>query len=172
MPSEINKFSISGGGDPLYRFEENKLWWSKLIKLSNDMNKVFDIHTSKPEEMIEIYQFFKYSMNRLVIHSSIERWNPLLYSTLISMGIKIRLNFVVTNELSDYYIDLFNDFCIRNNCQLAYRKLVSNDESIKPLDKVVDKCKHNIHHLIRYVEQKDYNYYLMPDGSVQETFLV
>jgi hypothetical protein len=40
-----DKVSVSGGGDPLYRYEENKEWWNRLFAITRQLKMKVDVHT-------------------------------------------------------------------------------------------------------------------------------
>lgn len=175
IPNDIEKFSISGGGDPFFNYKNNKYWWDEIIIASEKYDKVFDIHTSKPEEFFKQNMnkdlLFLNKLNKIVIHTSKERWNPLLYQLFISNGINVRLNFVVNKSLSFDFIKTVENFCLKNGLQLAYRELVKNDND-NPLPIIDNYCKNKNHNLIKYIFQNDYNIYLMPDGKVYDKFQI
>ena len=56
--SDYDKISVSGGGDPLNEFDENKEWWNHLIE--NYRGKI-DVHTAL---VLPVIAF----MDKVVIH--------------------------------------------------------------------------------------------------------
>lgn len=165
-----DKFSISGGGDPLNNFDKNELFWEHIINTCHDTNKKFDIHTSYDNwEDIKIYSRY---INRMVLHSTPEKIFRQIDKIIeYDKTFLIRVNFVVTPNINISVLKLVEPILMNKGIQISYRELVSDDETPIP-DEVVEFCStigRYVHG--RYVKQEDYNIYLMPDGNKYDKFL-
>ena len=97
-----DKISISGGGDPLFRFENNQSWYGKLFFLCEKHNKKIDIHTANIERVlyseIKIYKF-----NKFILHLNYSKFlnyfkgSPKIFHDIPE---KLRLAVVFTSELT------------------------------------------------------------------------
>lgn len=174
---KIEKFSISGGGDPFNNVSSNIQFWNEINKICKENNVKVDIHSSYlnfKKDFIKynnIYQELKSNTNRIVLHLSVERYDENKIFD-ISREFKLRINFVVTNKLSLTFLNKVEEYSKKLNIQLAYRELMFN-ESIKPTEELSEFCKsiHKRYKNGRYVYQNDYNRYIMPNGKLYENFL-
>lgn len=172
---KMNKFSVSGGGDPLNDFEYHLDFWKLLI----DSNKQFDIHTSYIEFDNFQHKLFGNSINRIIFHTTTDKLSSQFWDIFrFSLLYKIRVNFVVTSELNIYIAEKFEKFASNHNIQVSYREHISINE-FDPLKLsstqtfISDFCKNVNNRYVngKYVYQNDYNIYLMPDGNVYNKFL-
>lgn len=163
-----NKISLSGGGDPLNEPEKHEKFWKNLINICQTKNTKIDIHTSYSNHIKIINKIFnKQLINRIVIHSSLDRF----YKQIDKIGnFKYRFNFVVTNELDISKLIKIEKILKDRHIQLAYRELVSDccvNQNISTFCKSISER----YDLGRYVNQNDYNVYLMPNGQITDNFL-
>lgn len=202
------KFSISGGGDPLNRTSQNfeiySYFWMNIVSLCKKYKKKIDIHTSYIEDSDSrwidgynmpsrqethyfdsiFYEIAPY-LNRMVFHCSPSRFTLKEKETLKKYSelnkFKIRINFVISNEMSHWseqqYLDFYKsveDFCKQTGIQLAYRELITDSNELKPFKSLLDFCKglDKRYENGRFVKQNDYNQYLFPNGVKKTKFLI
>lgn len=177
----IQKFSVSGGGDPLNLHPESRGFYDSVHRICREQGKKYDIHTSYSPEMI--LSFFrkhplsKDLLNRIVFHASRKRVphrGNLMELLGVTQTTNLRLVYVVTDELDVPYLQNTEKTVIKHfpkNTQLSYRELVG-DRCRASLE-VQEFCKRVSERMEngKFIEQKDYNTYIMPDGSIRDVFL-
>ena len=159
------KVSISGGGDPLYKYKENEDWWNKLFDITNRLNMLVDVHTR--EKFID--REFWSKINRCVF-SSDHPLDDLWYLNNISGLVKLRITHLVTNhttfEMIGQYLDFVNETGIYCPvCQFTIKQLIGYNDGGKY--EMIKKALPNIYHL----DAGDYNIYYMPDNTIRSSFL-
>lgn len=152
------KISISGGGDPFYKYDLNIKWFDKLFNLYN--GKV-DVHTSKILSNKHLERF-----NRIVVHFTYNRFleNKQMFYNLRSPK---RAVFVLTKDLT---VDKIQNIIYElnyKNCQLSFRELY-NGKIRQNISKYLkdDKLK-----WVKFIKQADYNIYYMPNNKVYTSFM-
>jgi len=153
--SSEDKISLSGGGDPFYKFENNMDWYKKLFQLCY---KKIDVHTSK---IITDFDFLT-AFNRIVLHI-----NPWFYNldVLKQYKNKLRLVCVITEELTKEKIDEIIEASDELNCQVSFRELYDKTSPKELMEYVNQQPK------AKLIKQNDYNLYFMPDNSIREKFI-
>lgn len=185
IPDNIPKFSISGGGDPLNNFEKNKEFWNLIYKCCIKYNKKLDIHTSYIDYDLFNHSFFKNILNKLIFHGNVQLdLNKIFlykqsYKLIDILDFNklydLRIVYVLDNTINNFEsITRFEKFAYNNDIQIAYRELVNltNDNNLNISSDINEYCL-NINERYnkgRYVNQNDYNLYLMPDGKVYDKF--
>jgi hypothetical protein len=174
---EKKKVSISGGGDPLYKFWVNSLWWDKLLHTTSKLDMKVDIHT---REVFDFDSFWK-RINRCVISSDRLTIEQKLYFRYLLSLTKLRITHVVTAnttfEMIDEYL-LFQKeynkmevvgtkqaFWFVPRCQFTIKELSGHDDN-GMYKKIREKYPD-----IYYLDDGDYNIYYMPDNSIRTEFI-
>lgn len=177
----LRKFSLSGGGDPLNLHPDRKGFYDAIHKICKKHGLVYDIHTSySVEKILEFFEMFPEAaehLHRIVFHasreripfvSSLSRFKELLGRT------RLRIVYVVSEELDLPYLREIEESLSRDfpeDVQLSYRELVG--ERFRASEEVQSFCEtvSERRKTGKYINQKDYNVYIMPDGTTTETFL-
>lgn len=184
----IEKFSISGGGDPLFCFDANIKFWDEVTDIAKFYQKKIDIHTTMPEIITTSEQYsgmderFDNVLNRLVIHIPTTGPNAVTSfydyfkqrKSVINSKYKLRFNIVITSKISEKKLDIFERYIkdLNKDIQIGYRELVGHDD-LKPwqnLTNYAQEIEYGRYNLGRYVKQDDYNAYLWPNGNVSEIY--
>lgn len=166
------KFSISGGGDPLNNFYLNYQFWKRINWMSFLYNVKYDIHTSY-ENYFYHRIWFGDALNKFVFHATPKR-NPInIFKKTIENQIKLRICYVITDDINIEFLSKMEEFVNKNKefLQLGYREYVG--DVYKPRKEVDDFCK-SVEERVptgKYIYQNDYNTYIMPDGTITEKFL-
>jgi hypothetical protein len=156
----IDKVSISGGGDCLYKYEDHKEWWDKLFNICNKFEMRVDVHSR--------YKFYNSdfwkNINRVVV-SSDNFYDDLQYFAWIIKYVKLRIVHVATDKSTLQQIKLYKEWCNKNNCQFTVKELVGFDDGGMYI-----KIKENFPDIFM-LDSGDYNIYYMPDNSIRTKFL-
>lgn len=147
---KCNIISISGGGDPLWNYNQNKDYYNKLFNLIGNIR--LEMHTSLINN-----QFPKNKLYRIVYHlQTIEQ----LYSIQRYDKEIVRVVFVVNEQMTVQDIDYIYNF-VKNNSnnidELSFRQMINNK---------YQPTYYNYNHLMNghqkkwwYIQQGDYNLY-------------
>lgn len=163
--NKIKKLSVSGGGDPLYKLEENKLWWAKLFRICQRLQIDIDLHTAK---IITDYLFLE-NFNKIVIHFNADKFNNI--SLIKRYTNKIRIVFVVDGSYDIGEICKYAGHCIKHDYQLSFRELCGKkNEKIQNIENYIIKNQRKLK--CKFIEQADYNHYFMPNNEIVDTYLV
>lgn len=156
---DINKYccdiiSVSGGGDPLHNYEENKDWWDVLFKKADSYHLPIEIHTSYIDNL---------AVNKLAAKTKRMVYHLRDFSQLEKIkrfGDEIiRVVYVVTKDftlqqLMDISLFVKNSDCID---ELSFRQMVNEDYQEEHY--LEDYLKLGYKKLWYYIEQNDYNLY-------------
>lgn len=161
-----NLISISGGGDPLYNYENNKEFYDKLFDLLDKYNIGLELHTS-----IIDYTFPYKKCKRVVFHcitpTQIEGIVYLRY--LLGLENIIRVVFVVQEHFNEYIVKeivrLIKKYHIN---ELSFRQMIGADG--KPTYTLYDYLKNGHKDDWYYIEQCDYNRYFV-HNHIEEEYL-
>lgn len=176
---ELDKFSLSGGGDPLNVTLDSLAFYDRLNAICFKYDKKYDIHTSYSVK--DIQKFLQLTSSRpflrkIVYHASSCRIpfpNMLKQFKELERFFSLRFVYVITDSLSLEYLikaeDIIQNYF--NGAQLSYREYVGTQ--FTPTEEIKEFCKNVTNRMenSRFIEQNDYNYYIMPDGSIAEKFL-
>lgn len=150
-----NIVSISGGGDPLYRYSDNPLvpmYLGMVMAICIKAGIPMEMHTSYTESEFP-YHFCK----RVVYHlQSVED-----LENVVRRGAEIvRVVFVATEKLSREEINRISDFvrCSDQIDELSFRQMVNDRYETEYYNDDFLKAGHN-KGLWHYIRQKDYNIY-------------
>jgi len=152
------KISISGGGDPLYNYSQNQLWWDKLFSICNTRNLMVDVHTR--ERLTD--DIFWSKINRCVL-SSDSLDGDKQYAEYLTKVTKLRISHVITNNTTTDIIKSYIEFCDRLSCQLTFKQLHGYDTSYDQYKKMFSQSY--------FLDDGDYNIYYMPNNTVTNKFI-
>lgn len=167
------KVSVSGGGDPLYNMRDHMRWWLELAMLCHRYNKLLDVHTS---QLLDENQFCCYPkrsiFNKYVLHLTSDRFHQLFeQGTFANFPTKLRLVFVVNNQLSLFDAKRIVTKVQEIGCELSFREHYPNSPSLElknvAIENYVQELKND---KVKFVWQGDYNLYYMPDNKVYTDF--
>ena len=161
--------SISGGGDPLYNYENNINFYQKLLILLEKYNCSLELHTSI------VAPDFDYSdCERVVFHltmpNQIRMINDLANSRNRGLYLpeNVRVVFVVQEHYSKHLLDEIVKEVERSEWinELSFRQMIGKD----------GKAKFYLHDYLKeghikdwyYIEQADYNEYFVQDHIEKE----
>lgn len=154
--------SVSGGGDPLYRYGDHKAYWAKLFRMCKRMNIPLELHTS----YIDNTRFPYEKCYRVVYHC--RSFENLL--TIRRHGNEIvRAVFVVTEDFDEKKIKEIAEF-VKNSehiDELSFRQMV--DSGYRPTNYCADILKAGHKKDWWYIEQNDYNPYYV-NGDIYYKF--
>lgn len=172
------KVSLSGGGDCLYKYEENKEWWNRFLKIVNNKNLLLDIHSrEKVDQSNQFwYTFFK-QINRVVfssdhldiVNKNTDNGNKVTdreYLKWLRSITNVRITHLVTKNTSFGMIDDYINFAKLYNMQFTIKQLVGYDD-YGMYDAILKK-----HPELFHLDNGDYNIYYMPDNTIQTKFLM
>ena len=150
--NNCNWVSLSGGGDPIFDYENHKDWYNKFFDIVNALRVKIELHTSIPNLSNVSYNRF----NRVVYH---------LHSLKQLRSIKrigneiIRVVFVVTKDFTEDLINKIAVYCYNsdNIDELSFRQMV--DDHYQATDYCRDYLRSGHQKLWWYIEQNDYNLY-------------
>ncbi len=164
--NKILKISVSGGGDPFYKLDENLPYWSKLFKICQKLNILIDVHTSKFLDNNEFLKLF----NKIVIHLNPKRFIE-NKNRILNIPIKKRIVFVLNTEVDLKFIEDINLFCEENKIELSFRELFG--EKINAKTNFVQNFIISNEDLkgYKFIKQGDYNLYFMPNNEIVEKFI-
>ena len=145
-----NWISISGGGDPLYNFDQNKDWYNKLFYLNQGQNKI-ELHTSYilNDDIYIMFDRVVYHIRSIDDIKRIEKYGKQL----------VRVVFVVDDSFNKNKIDNIVKE-IKNNKsidELSFRQMV--DSNYKTTHYCEEYLKSGHKKDWWYIEQNDYNLY-------------
>lgn len=154
-----DKVSVSGGGDPLYRYEENKEWWNRLFAITRQLKMKVDVHTR--ERLFD--NSFWSQINRCSFSSDrmIDDADFLHYLCKVT---QVRIVHVATERTSFSLINEYLKFA-KYTCQFTLKQLVGYD------DKGMFRVMKGQYPSVYCLEAGDYNVYYMPDNTVRTKFM-
>lgn len=154
--------SVSGGGDPLYKYHKHKAYYKKLFKLCDEMNLPLEMHTS----YFNIWRFPYGKCYRVVYH--LRDMNDI--SKIKRRGNeKVRVVFVVTEDFTDDKIATIVNRVHYNRDidELTFRQMI--DKNYRVTNYCQDTLRRGHKVLWYYVEQDDYNPYYV-NGTIYYQF--
>ncbi len=187
------KISISGGGDPLFKFPDKFENWNKcgrtmkyfynaLFQICQRTHKKIDMHTSKIINDIDFVKKF----NKWVLHLDWDRFRE-HRKRLMNFPIPLRMNFVFWPTLTLPRVNRLVKFANKYGLQLSFREYYQSpyvegdcemvmwqkegrlDEYYEIYDTIfLHAAKYQN---IRSISQQDYNVYYMPDDQVYTDFM-
>jgi len=156
----LGKVSISGGGDPLYNYDENIDWWNRLFKITKSLNMLVDVH-SRTGFYIDN---FWHRINRCVVSSDNPQYDY-NYFEYLARHVRLRITHVVTKQTTDEKIDKYLKIQEDLFCQFSIKQLVGYDDGGR-YEEIKIKYPQ-----IPAIDKGDYNIYYMPDNNITYNFL-
>lgn len=160
--------SISGGGDPLYNYnnKEVKMFYSKLFLLLNKYDCKLELHTS-----IFNPHFPYENCERVVFHFTMPNQIKMLYyrTSLVSLPDKVRVVFVVQEHYSEHFVQEIVKEVKESSSEiteLSFRQMIKADGTIDYT--LYDYLKEGHMKDWYYIEQQDYNEYFVQDHIEKE----
>ena len=152
VKNHCNWVSLSGGGDPLWKYEQHKDWYEKFFEIADEVHVNTELHTGLPGVQGVPYGHF----DRVVYHlHSLEQ----LYSIKRENCAIVRIVFVVTENFTENMINRIAVFCTNSDDidELSFRQMV--DDHYRETYYCYDYLKAGHKKLWWYIEQNDYNLY-------------
>ena len=149
--NKCNWVSISGGGDPLWNFENHIDWYKRFFEITEGIN--IELHTSMPNVDGVPYLFFE----RVVYH--LHDFEQLKTIKRNHSGQIVRVVFVVTERFTKDLIDKIATYChdSDNIDELSFRQMMDNH--YEETDYCREYLKEGHQKRWWYIEQNDYNLY-------------
>ena len=97
---KVDKISISGGGDPLYNYEENESFWNNMFRVTQSANVSLDVHTR-----VRLYNDgFWNKVNKVALSSDNIKQDKKYINYLRNLT-KVRIVHVITKDTTKEVID-------------------------------------------------------------------
>ena len=165
--SQVGKVSVSGGGDPFFKLENNQVWWEKFLSLTTARELEVSVHTRERVTLDnDVLRFLLNHISRLTLSTDVLD-DVLDYAYMMSRYTQIRVVHVVqpfdTMKSLDKYVLAFFGTPI----QLSFKQLHQSTDNT-----LFNKAKDEYRDDVFFIEDKDYNYYFMPDNKVYEHFVL
>ena len=160
LGNECDWVSLSGGGDPLFHYNENKTWFEHFFEVIPKGVKT-ELHTSiiGNYEMVAPFDRIVYHLRNISDIQNLSRYN----------GQIVRVVFVVTKDFTEEKINtIVNLVKFNNNIdELSFRQMVDeNYETTHYCERYLKKG-HKKHWY--YIQQGDYNLYYC-EGRVSTVY--
>lgn len=166
---ESKKISVSGGGDPFYKYVENnsdsRNFWDRLLKLKQTLHFKIDVHTRITLYNIQLLQ----KINKYVLSIDNLTPNVINFITKAQCFTKIRLIKVIDDKTTLDEIDSIYNFCKNKRIELSFKECVEIHTNNELFLTIKNKFKNDKNVFI--IDYNDYNVYLMPNGSIKYKFL-
>ena len=165
--SQVGKVSVSGGGDPFFKLENNQVWWEKFLSLTTARELEVSVHTRERVTLDnDVLRFLLNHISRLTLSTDVLD-DVLDYAYMMSRYTQIRVVHVVqpfdTMKSLDKYVLAFFGTPI----QLSFKQLHQSMDNT-----LFNSAKDEYRDDVFFIEDKDYNYYFMPDNKVYEHFVI
>jgi organic radical activating enzyme len=156
-----NIISVSGGGDPLYKYTHHYAFYEKLWRFCRRNRIPLEMHTSYVNSHFNYGDCF-----RVVYH--IRRVEDLVLVKRHG-GEIVRVVFVVTKDFTEKLIDeIYKYVSISKDIdELSFRQMI--DENYEPTYYCYDHLKKYHRDRWWYIEQDDYNLYYV-NGEIVDTY--
>lgn len=159
--------SISGGGDPLYNYDEsnNRAFYDKLFALLKKYDCKLELHTS-----IFNPRFPYNNCERVVFHLTVPNQIKMLYYTdrLVCLPSKVRVVYVVQEHYTRHLINeiVKEVSACEEITELSFRQMIKADGTTDYT--LYDYLKEGHMKDWYYIEQQDYNEYFVQDHLERE----
>ena len=159
--------SISGGGDPLYNYDEsnNRAFYDKLFALLKKYDCKLELHTS-----IFDPRFPYDNCERVVFHFTVPNQIKMLYYTdrLVCLPSKVRVVYVVQEHYTRHLINeiVKEVLACEKITELSFRQMIKADGTTDY--NLYDYLKEGHMKDWYYIEQQDYNEYFVQDHLERE----
>lgn len=145
-----NIISLSGGGDPLFQYNQHKDWYDKLYSMTDLPMELHTSYTEFPKDFnVERYVRIVYHLKALNELQKIKRHSKEI----------VRVVFVVTAFYTEEYIDAIAKF-VKDSPEideLSFRQLIDDSYIAQPY--LQDYLRNGHQKRWWYIEQGDYNIY-------------
>lgn len=149
IDNDINMVSLSGGGDPCYKYENNKEWYHEFFLIMSEFNIPIELHTS-----YSYYFGFPFQKFDRVVYHFIDT-NDIL--EIIKYPDKIiRIVFVVTEDFTESKVNRIVKL-VGKDKELSFRQMV--DSNYVTTNYLFDFLKKGHKTKWWYIAQNDYNLY-------------
>ena len=149
IDNNINMVSLSGGGDPCYKYENNKEWYLEFFKIMSEFNIPIELHTSYGN-----YKYFPYNKFDKVVYHFIDTNDILKINNYDNKT--IRVVFVVTEDFTELKVNNIVDL-VGKEKELSFRQMV--DSNYKTMNYLNDYLAKGHKKNWWYITQDDYNLY-------------
>ena len=159
--------SISGGGDPLYNYDEsnNRAFYDKLFALLKKYDCKLELHTS-----IFNPRFPYDNCERVVFHFTVPNQIKMLYYTdrLVCLPSKVRVVYVVQEHYTRHLVNeiVKEVSACEEITELSFRQMIKADGTTDYT--LYDYLKEGHMKDWYYIEQQDYNEYFVQDHLERE----
>lgn len=159
--------SISGGGDPLYNYDEsnNRAFYDKLFALLKKYDCKLELHTS-----IFDPRFPYDNCERVVFHFTVPNQIKMLYYTdrLVRLPSKVRVVYVVQKHYTRHLVNeiVKEVSACEEITELSFRQMIKADGTTDYT--LYDYLKEGHMKDWYYIEQQDYNEYFVQDHLERE----
>lgn len=159
--------SISGGGDPLYNYDDsnNRAFYDKLFALLKKYDCKLELHTS-----IFDPRFPYNNCERVVFHFTVPNQIKMLYYTdrLVCLPSKVRVVYVVQEHYTRHLINeiVKEVLACEEITELSFRQMIKADGTTDYT--LYDYLKEGHMKDWYYIEQQDYNEYFVQDHLERE----
>jgi hypothetical protein len=155
------KFSVSGGGDPLYNMQENIDFWCNIFNIGERTQKKVDIHTR--EKLYDTRFWGK--VNKLVFSSDKPQCD-LQYLSWVSQFVSTRVAHVVTSKTTTTMATEYIAIAETKNIEITFKKISGFSDG-----GAWDDLKKRYSGKIYFLDEGDYNIYYMPNNTTTEKFI-
>lgn len=166
---ESTKISVSGGGDPLYKYidinSESRKFWDKLFKIRKIKYFDIDVHTRN----ILLHENFLEKINKYVLSVDKLTTNIIEFTITAQKYTKLRFSKVINDKTTIEEVEQFIEFCKNKQIELSLKQCVEHHTNDELFVFLKEKYKNNKN--IFFIDYCDYNIYLMPNGTIKENFL-
>lgn len=152
LENNVNWVSISGGGDPLWKYEDHKRWWKCFFEqIPVAVN--LELHTS----ILEIDEDLKKQFDRIVYH--LHDFEQLKHIKRSEGGEIVRAVFVVTEDFTEELINRIAEYRERSPeiDEMSFRQMVDNH--YESTNYCAEHLRMGHKKKWWYIEQCDYNLY-------------
>ena len=160
--------SVSGGGDPLYRFGKHASWWLELHRICREAHLYIDVHThERPMPKDHAWDFLHTYIRRLVMSSDTisDVW-PYANSDDCPTPYRRIVHVVTANDKMGDLL-AYARACCGKSVSLSFKKLHGGQDG-----GLWEKAKADLSGWdICFIHDRDYNVYFMPDNTVKHAFL-
>lgn len=166
-------YSISGGSDPLNCIDSNASikFYNILHRINKDFGLKYQLHTARIDLLNHLPEAMYDNLDKIALHvlENEDIKNVLdIYNFITQKQIKLRIALVVTSFLKKSFCEKLEHLFKNSNMQISYRELwpvcVHDD-----LDWFKNASTRNPKNM--FVQQADYNTYIMPDLSLTDKFI-
>ena len=152
LENNANWVSISGGGDPLWKYESHRQWWKCFFEQVPESVRL-ELHTS----ILKVDEDLKEEFDRIVYH--LHSFEQLKHVRRSDAGEIVRVVFVVTEDFTEDLVDQIADYYEKSEeiDELSFRQMV--DDHYESTNYCADYLRTGHKKRWWYIEQRDYNLY-------------